>query len=52
MTIADINILARLLTGTTTNEYTAAQLLIAVNASYERITGKLIEATAGGKWPY
>ena len=52
MNIADINILARLLTGTDTNSYTAANLLIAVNASYERITGRILEETSGGNWPY
>ncbi len=52
MTIAQINTLTRLLTGTDTNSYTAANLLIAVNASYERITGKLLAETAGAKWQY
>lgn len=52
MDIASINITARLLTGTDTNSYTAANLLLAVNNSYERITGKILAETAGGKWPY
>ena len=52
MTIADINILARFLSETDTTSLTAANLLILVNASYERITGKLIAETAGGRWPY
>ena len=52
MTIADINTLARTLTKTTTTTYSAANLLIAVNNAYERITGKLIKETAGGTWPY
>ena len=52
MTIADINILARFLTNTDTSSYTAAQLLIAVNKAYERITGRIIAETAGGTWPY
>ena len=52
MDIASINSTARLLTGTTSNEYTAAQLLLAVNNSYERITGKILAETAGGKWKY
>src|SRR3990167_5426207 len=52
MTIADINILARLLSGTDTNSYTAAQLLIAVNTSYRRIVGKLISETMNGGMPF
>lgn len=52
MTIANLNTLARFLTGTDTNSYTAANLLIAMNASYERITGKIIAETAGGNWKY
>lgn len=52
MTIANIQTLARLLTRTDTTSYTAAQLLIATNASYERITGKIITETAGGSMPH
>ena len=52
MTIADINTLVRFLTKTNTTTFTAAQLLIAINASYERVTGKIITETAGGTWPY
>ena len=52
MTIADINTLARFLTSTDTVSYTAAQLLIAVNASYERVTGKIISEIAGRRWQY
>ena len=52
MNIADINTLARFLTGTDSNDYTAANLLIAVNASYERITGKLHAETLAGDWKY
>lgn len=52
MTIADINTLARMLVNADSNSYTAAQLLLAVNNSYERITGKILALTAGGKWKY
>lgn len=52
MTIADTAVLIRLLTGTDSNSYTNAQLLITVNASYERITGKILAETAGGRWKY
>ena len=49
MNIADINTLTRFLTKTDTTSYTAAQLLIAVNRSYERIVGKIIEETSGAR---
>ncbi len=52
MNIADINTLTRFLTGTDTNSYTAPNLLIAINASYERVTGKILAETAGSKWQY
>lgn len=52
MTIADINTLARLLTGTDTNSYTAANLLITVNLAYERIVGKILAETAGARWKF
>lgn len=52
MTIADINTLARFLVGADSNSYTAANLLIAVNASYERIVGKILEETSGSRWKF
>src|SRR3990167_681194 len=52
MTIAETATLIRFLTGTDVNPYTNAQLLITVNASYERITGKILAETAAGKWKY
>ena len=52
MKISDINVLARFLTNTDTVSLTAANLLILVNASYERITGKLLAKTAGSTWQY
>jgi len=52
MDIAAINALARRFTGTEVNSYTAAQLLVDVNNSYERITGKILVENAGGKWKY
>lgn len=52
MTIADTATLIRLLTGTDATSYTNAQLLITVNASYERIAGKILSETAAGKWKW
>jgi len=52
MTVADIATLTRLLTGTTSNEYTNAQLLITVNAAQERISGRILTETSGGKWKW
>lgn len=52
MTIANIQTLARLLTGTNSTSYTAAQLLIANNASYERIVGKILAETSGGNMKF
>ena len=52
MTIANINTLARFLTNTDSVSFTDANLLILVNASYERITGRLLAETAGSKWQY
>lgn len=51
MTIADINTLSRYLSNTDTTSLTAANLLILINASYERIMGKILTETGGGKWP-
>lgn len=52
MTIADLNTLARLLCNTDTTSYTAANLLIAVNASYERLIGKIHAETMAGDWKF
>lgn len=52
MTIADINTLTRFLTGTDTNSYTAPNLLIATNNSYERVVGKLVSETLNGGMPF
>lgn len=52
MTVADIATLTRLLTGTDTNSYTNAQLLITVNAGQERISGRILTETAGGRWKW
>ena len=52
MTIADINTLARFLVGADTNSYVAANLLITVNAAYERIVGKILEKTSGSRWKF
>ena len=52
MTIADTATLIRLLTGTDATSYTNAQLLITVNASYERICGNILAETSGGKWKW
>ena len=52
MTIAETATLTRLLTKTTTTSFTNAQLLIAVNACYERITGIILSETSGGRWKY
>ena len=52
MQIQDIQTLARFLTNTDSVSFTDANLLILENASYERITGRLLAETAGSKWPY
>lgn len=52
MTIANIQTLVRFLTNTDTTQLPDPNLLILVNASYERITGRLLAETAGGKWQY
>lgn len=52
MTISDINSLARFLSDTDTTSLTAANLLILVNASYERIVGKIHAETMGGRWKF
>ena len=52
MNIANINTLARFLSDADAASLTAANLLILINKSYERITGKLIAETGNGKWPY
>ena len=52
MTISDINTLTRFLTKTNTTNFTAAQLLIFVNNSYERIVGKLVAQTSGGQMKF
>ena len=51
-TIAETATLTRLLTKTTTTSFTNAQLLIAVNACYERITGIILSETSGGRWKW
>ena len=52
MTIANLQTLARFLTNTDAVSFTDANLLILVNASHERITGRLLAETAGSKWQY
>lgn len=51
-TIADLNTLTRFLSDTDTTSLTAANLLILINKSYERITGRLLSETGNGKWPH
>ena len=52
MTIANLQTLARYLCDADSTSLTDAQLLIFINKSYERITGKLITATGNGPWPF
>ena len=52
MTVADVATLARFLTGTDSNSYTNAQLLITANAAQERISGLILSETSGGKWKW
>ena len=51
-TIADLNTLARYLADADSTSLTAANLLIFINQSYERITGKLITITGNSPWPF
>lgn len=50
MTIADINIWARNLCDADTDNYTAANLLIAVNNAYETVVGWILNAD--GRWQF
>lgn len=50
MTISDLNVLTRFLTGTDTASYTAAQLLINTNVAYEEIVSKIIGMD--GRWDF
>ena len=52
MTIANLQTLVNLLIDGNTNNLSNANFLILINQAYERITGKIISETAGGKWPY
>src|SRR3990167_3008759 len=52
MTIANLQTLVNLLIDGNTNNLSNANFLILINQAYERITGKLIAETVGGKWPY
>lgn len=52
MQIQDIQTLARFLTNTDATSFTDANLLILENQSYERVVGKLIKETTGGKWQF
>lgn len=51
-TVADTTTLIRLLTKTTTTSFTNAQVLIAANDAYERITGIILTETSAGGWKY
>jgi len=51
-TPADIATIARFLTNTDSTSFTDAQILLFVNQSYERINGKILSETAGGRWKW
>src|SRR3990167_509375 len=52
MTIANLQILTNLLIDGNTNNLSNANFLVLLNQAYERITGKILAETVGGKWPY
>ena len=52
LSIPDLATLTRLLTKTNTTSLTNANLLILFNSALERIHGKILTETSGGKWLY
>jgi len=52
MSIADCVTLIRFLTGTDSNSFTNANVLIMLNAAQERISGRILTETSGGGWKW
>ena len=52
MTVADSVTFIRLLTGTDSNSFANANVLILLNDSMEKIAGKILSETSGGGWKF
>lgn len=52
MTVADVATLIRFLTNTDSTSLTNGNLLVIVNAAQERISGRILAETAGGRWKW
>ena len=52
MTVADCVTFIRLLTGTDTNSFSNANVLILLNDSMEKMAGRILSETSGGGWKF